>query len=52
MENSARVGHGGREGDESEDEVLAHVGIGGWDAMPDGEGVDLLQLELGGGAEL
>lgn len=51
-ENSGRVGHGGREGDEGEDEVLAHVWIVGWDAMSDGEAVDLLELEVGGGAEL
>lgn len=51
-EDAASVGHvgGGGQGYEGEDEVLAHVRMRRGNALAEGEGVDLLQLELGGSA--
>lgn len=46
------IGHRGREGDNGQDKVFAHIRVGEWDTMSDREGMNLHEFELGGGAEL
>lgn len=50
VEQLARIMHRARQGDELEDQVLSHVGVGKRDAVPDGEGVELPEFGEGGGA--
>lgn len=42
--------HRARKRDQLEDQVLAHFAVGKGDAVPDGEGMELLQFGEGGGA--
>lgn len=46
------IRHRRRERDGGEDEVLADVWVGEWDAVSDREGVDLRQFGQGRSAEL
>lgn len=42
------IGHGGFERYSGENEVFANVWVAEWNTMPYREGMDLLQLQLGG----